>query len=134
MPKFRNKHGPEYKIQREFIRFMRERNWVVERMIGNAYQYGIPDLYVGHSKYGTRWIDIKNPVAYEFTRQQRIKWPQWERYGIGVWIITAATQEEYAALFRPPNFRNYWKPKYDEEPTIDQLLGELDESEDEAED
>ena len=125
--KFRNKHGPEYKIQREFIRYLRDRQWLVERMIGNAYQIGIPDIYAGHLQYGTRWIDLKNPVAYEFTRAQRQKWPVWAKYGVGIWIITAATDEEYRKLFQPPNWREYWKDKYDEEPTIDELLDELNE-------
>lgn len=123
--KFRNKHGPEYKIQRELIKYLRDRRWLVERMIGNAYQFGIPDLYIAHSKYGERWIDVKNPVAYEFTRQQRIKWPVWDSYGIGIWIITGSTQEDYEKLFKPPNWREYWKDKYDEEPTIDELLEDL---------
>lgn len=123
--KFRNKHGPEFVIQREFIRYLKDRDWQVERMIGNALQFGIPDLYIGHYHYGTRWVDLKNPVAYEFTRQQRIKWPQWEKKRIGVWIIVAATDDEYHKLFLPPNFRDYWKPKYDQEPTIDDLLDEL---------
>ena len=125
--KFRNKHGPEWRIQKELVDFLKARLWHVERMIGNAYQFGIPDLYIGHTRYGTRWIDVKNPVDYEFTKQQKKKWPVWERYGIGIWIITGATQEEYAKLFEPPNWRKYWKPKYDEEPTIDELLEELNE-------
>lgn len=125
--KFRNKHGPEYAIQREFIRYLRDRQWLVERMIGNAYQIGIPDIYVGHFDYGTRWVDLKNPVAYEFTKAQRQKWPLWAKHGVGIWIITAATDEEYRKLFQPPNWREYWKDKYDEEPTIDELLDELNE-------
>ena len=27
------------------------------------------------------------------------KWPVWEAYGIGIWILTAATQAEYDKLF-----------------------------------
>ncbi len=126
--KFRNKHGPEYVIQREFKQYLEDRQWLVERMIGNAYRIGIPDLYVCHLDYGSRWIDLKNPVAYEFTTAQRQKWPVWAKYGVGIWIITAATDEEYRKLFQPPNWKDYWKSKYDEEPTIDQLLDELNES------
>lgn len=128
--KFRNKHGPEYAIQREFIRLLKDRGWLVERMIGNAWQHGIPDLFAFHRTYGSRWIDLKNPVAYEFTRQQRIKWPIWETYGLGIWIITSATDEEYRKLFKPPNMRDYWKDKYSEEPTIDELLEELNDKPD----
>jgi hypothetical protein len=126
--KGRNKHGPEFVIQREFIRYLRDRQWHVERMIGNMLQKGIPDIYLGHKDYGTRWVDLKNPVSYEFTKDQKLKWPKWADNGIGIWIITAATDEEYAKLFKPPNWREYWKDKYDEEPTIDELLEELNES------
>jgi hypothetical protein len=113
--KFRSKTGPEAIIQRDFIAFVKERGWHVERMIGNALQKGIPDIYIMHPEFGGRWIDLKNPHDYEFTRAQRIKWPIWEEYGQPIWIITGATEEEYSKLFRPPNWREYWKPKYDEE-------------------
>ena len=102
-------------------------------MIGNAFQYGIPDLYCHHEKWGGRWIDVKNPGKYSFTREQKIKWPAWERYGCGIWILTAATQEEYDKLFAPPNWREFWKPSWGDVPDIDQLLDELDRLEAERE-
>ena len=71
----RSKHGPEWHIQRDLVTFLKARNWLVERMIGNAYQFGIPDLYCHHNKWGGRWIDVKNPGKYSFTRKQKIKWP-----------------------------------------------------------
>ena len=111
----RHKHGPEYKIQTDFIAFLKDRGWHVERMVGNAFQMGIPDIYAAHPKYGQRWIDLKNPGRYELTKAQRKKWPIWERFGVGIWIIVAADEEEYDKLFRPPNWRRYWKAKYDEE-------------------
>jgi len=123
-PKWRNKHGPEYSIQADVIQFLQARGWHVERMIGNAFQMGIPDIYCYHKKWGERWIDIKNPVHYEYTKAQRWKWPIWEAAGIGVWIMVGATDEEYDKLFKPPNLRDYWKPKYDID--IDGLLDDLD--------
>lgn len=123
-PKWRNKHGPEYNIQTAVIQFLRDRDWHVERMVGNAFQMGIPDLYCFHRKYGERWIDIKNPVQYEYTKAQRVKWPIWEAAGIGVWILVGTTDEEYDKLFKPPNMRDYWKPKYDVD--VDGLLDDLD--------
>jgi hypothetical protein len=94
-------------------------------MIGNAYQYGIPDLYCYHPRHGERWIDVKNPSSYSFTREQRVKWPIWESFRCGIWILTAATQEEYDKLFRPPNWRNYWKASWGDVPDIDALLDEM---------
>jgi hypothetical protein len=113
--KFRSKMGPEAIIQRDFIEYLTLRGWHVERMIGNALQMGIPDIYIMHFQHGKRWVDLKNPIDYEFTKAQRIKWPIWEKNGTGIWIITGATDEEYAKLWRPPNWREYWKPRYDEE-------------------
>lgn len=113
--KFKSKTGPEAKIQRKFIEYLEQRGWHVERMIGNALQKGIPDIYIMHPKYGSRWVDLKNPGKYEFTTNQKIKWPIWDKYGIGIWIITGSSDEEYNKLFYPPNWREYWKPKYDKE-------------------
>lgn len=124
--KFRGGLGPEARIQREFIRYVKDRGWHVERMIGNALQKGIPDIFIAHLKHGTRWVDLKNPHDYEFTRSQRIKWPVWEQYGVGIWIITGWGEKEYDKLFLPPNWRDYWKPKYDEEKEeLEQMLQEL---------
>ena len=126
MKKIRSKYGPEYKIQRDVIKFLRARGWWVERMIGNAFQKGVPDLYIAHPEHGQRWIDIKNPVAYEYTKAQCQKWPVWDQYGIGIWIITGATEEEYDKLWKPPNWRLFWKPRYDEYlMNVDVLLDEL---------
>jgi hypothetical protein len=94
-------------------------------MIGNAFQYGIPDIYVHHPKYGQRWIDLKTPGKYELTKAQRQKWPVWEKFGIGIWIIVDDSEEEYNKLFHPPNWRRYWKKKYDEE--IQELKDAMDE-------
>jgi len=122
----RKRHGPEYQIQKDLINFLKDRNWWVERTHGNLYQMGFPDLYVGHLKFGQRWIDVKNPVAWEFTKAQCQKWPIWDQFNIGIWIITAASEEEYDKLFTSPNWRDYWKPRYDEYLiSVDMLLDEL---------
>lgn len=120
-------HGPEWYIQRDLKEFLRARQWQVEQTHGNLFQTGFPDLYVAHLKWGQRWIDCKNPAAYSFTPAQRQKWPVWDSFGIGIWILTAASQEEYDKLFGPPNWRDYWKPFYGPI-DIDELLRQLDES------
>ena len=121
-------HGPEWHIQRGIIKYLVARGWHVERTHGNLYQTGFPDLFVAHKKWGTRWIDAKQPKKYSFTKAQRQKWPIWESFGIGIWILTAATQEEYDHLFKAPNWRSYWKASWGEIPTladIDRMLDEL---------
>lgn len=124
----RPKHGPEWCIQRDVIAFLKIRGWHVEHTHGNLFQTGFPDLYAMHPKWGSRWIDCKQPKKYTFTKAQKIKWPLWELFKIPIWILTAATQEEYDKLFAPPNFRLYWKASWDV-PTladIDKLLDEME--------
>lgn len=122
------KHGPEYYIQKDVVAMLRARGWHVERMIGNMYQFGVPDLYLYHKKWAERWVDIKRPGKnYSFTKAQKIKWPIWEQAGIGIWILTAATQEEYDKLFKPPNWRSFVKAgwKMPTQTDIDKMLEEM---------
>lgn len=124
----RAKHGPEWFIQRDLTHYLEVRGWLVERMIGNAFQVGIPDLYIHHPKWGSRWVDVKHPDRYYFTTAQRQKWPLWDSVGIGIWILTAADQVAYDKLFGPPNWKDYWKDSWDPIPTlanIDRMLDEL---------
>ena len=124
----------ELEIQRELVKFLRAREWYVERMLANAFQTGIPDLYCYHRKSGERWVEVKRPKDYSFTKRQRQKWPQWEKAGIGIWILTAATQEQYDLLFKAPNFREFWKPSFalptkaDVDAMIDKLANECEQS------
>jgi hypothetical protein len=91
------------------------RDWCVEVTNGNIYQVGFPDLFLAHKTYGTRWVDVKNLDRYTFTPAQKIKWPLWTEYGVGIWILTAASDAEYQKLFGPPNWRDYWKDSWTEE-------------------
>ena len=111
----RSRHGPEWRIQQALIAYLSVRDWCVEVTNGNIYQVGFPDLFLAHKTYGTRWVDCKNPDRYTFTPAQKIKWPLWDSYGVGIWIITGATDIEYAKLMGPPNWRDYWKPEWTEE-------------------
>ncbi len=121
----RPKHGPEWYIQRDLMAYMKARGWHVERMTGNMYQKGIPDLYCYHKQWGERWIDVKNDGKYSFTDDQKKKWPVWDNAGIGIWILIGATQEEYDKLFALPNWRAYWKDSWSKEFDLDTLLAEL---------
>ena len=125
-PRIGETHGPEWCIQRGLIKFLQNRGWLVEVTQGNMFQKGFPDLYIAHKDHGQRWIDVKNPVEYTFTKAQRRKWPIWERHNVGIWILTAATKEEYDKLWKPPNMRHYWKSKWDLEPTVDEILDEFE--------
>lgn len=118
-------HGPEWYIQRDLIEFLKVRGWLVERMVGHAWQTGIPDLYCHHPKWEYRWIDVKVEGRYSFTKAQRGKWPKWAAAGVGIWILTGATEQEYSKLFQPPNWREYWKESWGNLPNIDDLLDKI---------
>lgn len=128
-------HGPEFYIQNRWVEFLEAKKWHVERLIGNAFQSGIPDLLLAHKKYGQRWVDIKVYDKYSLTKAQRAKWPIWESFGVGIWILGAKSPEdctkahmirEHDILFRPPNWREFWNPRWDQQPDIDELLEEVD--------
>jgi hypothetical protein len=121
------KHGPEWFIQQDLITFLRVRGWLVEHTHGSQYQTGFPDLYCFHPKWGQRWIDCKRPVGCSFTRAQKIKWPEWESFGVQIWILTAATQTEYDKLFALPNWRSYVKKSWNipTQADIDRLMDEV---------
>ncbi len=125
----RKTHGPEWRIQHELIEYLRARGWLVEVMHGNAFQQGVPDLFVHHPRWGSRWIDCKQPKQYTFTKAQRRKWPLWGLFGVGIWIITAANQAEYDKLFGLPNWKDYWKDSWKMPTTedIDRMLDALEE-------
>jgi len=123
----RNNSRPEDFIKADLVEFLTARGWHVEATHGNVYQTGFPDLYCMHTQWDDRWIDCKVAGRYKFTRAQIIKWPLWELHKGRIWILTAATDEEYAKLFKPPNFRDYWKPSWGKLPNIDDLLRAIDE-------
>lgn len=121
----RPKHGPEWHIQQDLIRYLRVRGWLVEHTHGSLFQTGFPDLFVSHPRWGQRWIDCKQAKNYTFTKAQRLKWPLWEAAGVGIWILTGADQANYDKLFRSPNWRDYWKASWGQIPDIDAMLAEL---------
>jgi hypothetical protein len=101
----------EAKIQNEIRWFLQAYGWKVERMHGNAFQKGIPDLYVVHPKHGKKWVEIKKPKGYKFTNEQLRNFPEFEKFNDPIWIMVAATKQEYEKLFGPPNWRSYLKPR-----------------------
>src|SRR4051812_10131329 len=106
---------PETIIRNALLTYLRARGWFVEIFYCNRFQKGIPDLGMWHPTHGFRWVDVKQPVDYDFTDAQLKKWPQWEATGLpglGVWILTAATDEEYLKLFGPPNWRTYLRGRH----------------------
>ena len=122
------KHGPEFAIQIAIIAYLEARGWHVERLIGNAFQSGLPDLLCFNPKWGYRFVEVKYAERYSFTKAQKIKWPTLEKFGAGIWILTAANQEQYDKLFAPPNWRSYIKKtwKIPTQAEIDTTLEAID--------
>jgi len=124
---------PEAAIQERIIIYLKRRGWHVEKMHGNAFQKGIPDLYCWNPHLGDkeglhRWVDVKVKGQHQYTKSQCQKWPLWESIGLGVWIMMDATDEWYAKLFGPANFRDYWRPSYDKYvKKVEEILDELEE-------
>ncbi len=97
---------------------LRDRGWFVRTTHGNAYQKGFPDLFCYNADFSKapfgalRMIDTKVEDRHRYTKAQCIEWPKWEAGNVGIWILMGYTEEWYAKLFDPPNFRDYWKDAY----------------------
>lgn len=102
------KERPEHKIQKEITNMLVLRGWLVKPTHGDQYQSGFPDLYCTHSRYGSRWVEVKLPgmKGSRFTSAQMEWFPKFCANGSGVWILTGATETEYQKLFK--NF-NWWE-------------------------
>lgn len=108
----RSKKGPEAIIQADIIKFLLERGWFVKNIHGNMYQSGLPDLFAAKKRYGSRWIEVKNPTSFKFTPAQWEDFPRMVVEGVRIWIMVAATQAEYDKLFEEPNLWKYMSGNY----------------------
>lgn len=103
----KKKGEPEKEIRTDLINFLKLRDWYCTITHGNMYQSGLPDVYACHIRYGTRWIEVKNPKKYSFTPAQLEVFPKLAAHGVGVWVLTEATEAEYNKLFKPANWYTY---------------------------
>lgn len=114
------KHGPEGVIQNAIIdRLMTtcscvdppncqthtDNNWFCLETFGSAFQSGFPDIFACHKRYGTRWIECKNPKGYKFTPAQLDVFPHFSSQGVGIWILTDVN--EVLKIFQPANWYTY---------------------------
>jgi hypothetical protein len=107
--KIRQTKGPELVIQIAIEDKLRMLKWVVKRTHGNVFQSGLPDIYAAHRMYGARWIEVKDPNRKGdiFTPAQFEFFPQLMSVGIGVWILTSASDEQIALLHKEPNWWSF---------------------------
>ena len=106
---FAPKKGPEYYIQQKIIAKLRMLGWFVKSTHGNMFQSGFPDLFCCHTRYGQRWVEVKNPEAYSFTPAQLEDFPKFCANGSGIWVLTSDSDVEINKLFKSPNWIFYLK-------------------------
>ena len=99
---------PEDLIVEQIKRYLREREWLVKKTHGNQFQSGLPDLYCHHKRYGQRWIEVKTKVGKLESSQVEF-FTELSAAGCGVWVLTGATDEEYAKLFHAANWYTFLK-------------------------
>ncbi len=107
MTELKSQRKPETILQGKIVNFLKIRDWSVFPTHGSMYQYGFPDLYCIHRRYGTRWIEVKMPDKYSFTPAQMDTFPEFTSKGVGIWILNAATETQYKWLFKPPNWHMF---------------------------
>lgn len=105
MKKLKTRKRPEAAIQRAIIEMLLVRGWYVRVINASENLTGFPDLYASHSKYGPRWVEVKLPQmkGSSFTPAQLDSFPKFLANGTKIFILTGATEMEYAKLFKPEN-------------------------------
>lgn len=94
-------------LQEKIRDLLKTRDWAVFNTHGTMYSSGLPDMFCCHSRYGTRWIEVKMPKSYSFTPAQLDVFPMFAAKGVGIWILTTATNEQYNLLFGPDNWHTF---------------------------
>jgi hypothetical protein len=90
--------------QNQLVRELKARDWFVKVIVGNATQFGLPDIFAAHVHFGQKWIEMKKREKYSFTAAQQIEFPKLHAAGVGIWILFDSTEEEIAKLSRPANW------------------------------
>jgi hypothetical protein len=106
-PKVNVHQGPEAKIHADLEKYLRAREWFVVSTHGNQFQFGLPDIFATHSKFGARWIEVKHGHAFSFTSAQMDMFPKFGAHGSGIWVLCEATDREYERLFKAANIYEY---------------------------
>jgi len=102
----RKTEAPEQKIREAIRKMLAEKGWYAIVTHGNMFQSGLPDIYATHSRYGARWIEVKDPKrgGDVFTSAQHDVFPKICANGSGVWVLIVATEAEYQKLFEKGNW------------------------------
>lgn len=111
--RIRSKKRPEDTIRDALRTFLEDRGWYVVIMHGSLYQSGIPDLLCCHKKHGIRFVEVKLPSmkGSRFTNAQHTVFNALSNNGCPIWILTAASENEYKKLFQRENWFEYYLMK-----------------------
>ena len=115
----------EKKIQDGITVALQLRGWHVERLVGFALQRGLPDLMAFHPKFSYRFIEVKRPKGYRFTKAQVDKFPKLVAHGVGIWVLTCWEDNELAKLFQPPNLSQFLDISKYPSDDVDKLLADI---------
>ena len=107
MKKLKRGKKPETILQDRIVAMLKLRDWYCRETHGNMYQSGFPDIFSCHRRYGIRWIEVKVLPSYSFTSAQMDVFPEFSGKGVGIWILTEATEFQYKKLFQPPNWHTF---------------------------
>jgi len=105
MQPIKSKARPEDLIVQQLKSYLKTRDWLVKKTHGNEFQSGFPDLFCYHRKYGLRWIEVKTPTGHLQGSQIQF-FQELAAVGCGVWILTAANDDQYQLLFSSANW--FW--------------------------
>ena len=100
------KGKPEKEGAQRCVKEMRKHGWKCHRLNVSAGEFsttGFPDYYCTHLKFGSRWIEFKQPNGrLEPSQVERFR--DFAEHGIGVWVMH--DENDYQLLFEKPN---WWK-------------------------
>lgn len=99
----------ESSIEAAIVPYLCKYGWKVWNVHGNMFTSGLPDKYITHPKHRQRWLELKKPKNYRFTKDQLRSFPLIHACGVGIWIMTSV--KDYELLFKPPNWYTFLKPK-----------------------
>ena len=65
---------------------------------------GLPDYFMAHIEYGSRWVELKTPEGQlEATQIEMFK--RMHAHGVPIYIVRGV--DDYDCLFRPANYMQF---------------------------
>lgn len=107
---------PEEIVRDKVRRGMKIKGWRCYIFHGNQFQKGWPDSeFIKYEPpHLRRLVDFKRPEKSKgvLTPAQQEEWPILHYLNVGIWILNGWSELQYRRLFEPPNWMEWWKPRY----------------------